>query len=211
MAICGVIFAACADYLGYLFTDDEEVVRAVAEIAYIAALFQLADGGQARQRVRPSRPIILVHASVPLGQSFFFLTDRAALFVRAYAQGAAGGVFRGMGKQLTVMKRNLLGFWVLGLPAGGLLCFVAGMRLPGLWWGLTVGLSVTTAISVAHLSMIDWELERDLAIERGLKNGSRDGDGDADGGDDANDDDVVAEAAYVRGERENGGKYDNVV
>jgi MATE family multidrug resistance protein len=100
-----------------------------------------------------------------------------------------------MGKQLTVMKRNLLGFWVLGLPAGGLLCFVAGMRLPGLWWGLTVGLSVTTAISVAHLSMIDWELERDLAIERGLKNG----------------DDVVAEAAYVRGERENGGKYDNVV
>ena len=59
--------------------------------------------------------------------------------------------------------------------------------------------------------MIDWELERDLAIERGLKNGSRDGDGDADGGDDANDDDVVAEAAYVRGERENGGKYDNVV
>lgn len=65
MAICGVIFAACADYLGYLFTDDEEVVRAVAEIAYIAALFQLADGGQARQRVRPSRPIILVHASVP--------------------------------------------------------------------------------------------------------------------------------------------------
>ena len=116
-----------------------------------------------------------------------------------------------MGKQLTVMKRNLLGFWVLGLPAGGLLCFVAGMRLPGLWWGLTVGLSVTTAISVAHLSIIDWELERDLAIERGLKNGSRDGDGDADGGDDANDDDVVAEAAYVRGERENGGKYDNVV
>jgi hypothetical protein len=44
-----------------------------------------------------------------------------------------------------------------------------------------------------------------------LKYGSRDGDGDADGGDDANDDDVVAEAAYVRGERENGGKYDNVV
>jgi multidrug resistance protein, MATE family len=120
-----------------------------------------------------------------------------------YVQGAAGGVFRGMGKQLTVMKRNLLGFWVLGLPTGGLLCFVAGMKLPGLWWGLTVGLSVTTAISAAHLLMIDWDVERDLAIERGSKNGSRDDD-------DANDD-VVAEAAYVRGERENGGKDDNVV
>ena len=47
MSICGVIFASCANYLGFVFTDDADVVKAAAGIAYIAALFQLADGGQA--------------------------------------------------------------------------------------------------------------------------------------------------------------------
>ena len=32
---------------GYVFTSDQDVVRATAGIAYIAALFQLSDGGQA--------------------------------------------------------------------------------------------------------------------------------------------------------------------
>lgn len=126
MTVCGVVFAAAADYLGYIFTSDRDVVRATAGIAYIAATFQLVDGGQA----------------------------------------AAGGVFRGMGRQTTVAVRNLLGFWVLGLPCGALLTFVADVGLQGLWWGLTVGLTVTTVISVVHLTQVDWEREVAKAAER---------------------------------------------
>ena len=40
MAVCGVVFAA-ADVLGYVFTNDREVIRATAKIAYVAAAFQL--------------------------------------------------------------------------------------------------------------------------------------------------------------------------
>jgi len=41
MAVCGVVFAAAADVLGYVFTNDREVIAATAKIAYVAAAFQL--------------------------------------------------------------------------------------------------------------------------------------------------------------------------
>lgn len=126
MAVCGVVFSSAADYLGYVFTTDADVVRATARIAYIAAIFQTSDACQA----------------------------------------AAGGVFRGMGRQTTVAVRNLLGFWVIGIPCGALLTFVAGVGLSGLWWGLTVGLTVTTLISVADLARVDWKAEVVKAAHR---------------------------------------------
>ena len=126
MGTCGVVFASTADYLGYVFTSDTDVIKATAKIAYIAALFQLSDGGQ----------------------------------------GAAAGVFRGMGRQTTVAIRNLLGLWVIGIPCGALLTFVAKIGLPGLWWGLTAGLTVTLIISVVDLSRVDWDAQVVKAAER---------------------------------------------
>ena len=37
---------------------------------------------------------------------------------------------------------NLIGYWVLGLPAGAWLAFRAGHGLAGIWWGLCFGLAV---------------------------------------------------------------------
>ena len=128
MSICGVIFASCANYLGFVFTDDADVVKAAAGIAYIAALFQLADGGQA----------------------------------------AAGGVFRGMGRQVTVAMRNFFGFWVFGIPCGAILTFAFDTGLAGLWWGLTVGLAVVNVVSMFELMRVDWSLEVGKAAERAV-------------------------------------------
>ena len=122
--VVGIVFSVCRDQLGRVFTDDRGVIDAVSKIAPIAALFQLADGGQA----------------------------------------AAGGVFRGMGRQKTVAARNFLGFWVFGMPVGATLTFACGVGLAGLWWGLVVGLTVVTLVSLCQLAFVDWEREtRDAA------------------------------------------------
>lgn len=143
MSACAAVFAGAANYLGYVFTSDREVVDATAEIAYIAALFQLADGGQA----------------------------------------AAGGVFRGMGRQTLVASRNFLGFWVFGLPVGAALTFGArGVGLSGLWWGLTVGLTVATGISVRDLSAVNWPREAELAKARAEAGDGQGEHGDGEGG-----------------------------
>ena len=57
------------------------------------------------------------------------------------------------------MVTNLAAHWLIGLPVGYWLCFVAGWGARGLWWGLSAGLIVAGAVltavwarSVARLS-----------------------------------------------------------
>ena len=57
-------------------------------------------------------------------------------------QGVATGALRGIGDTRTPMIVNLAGHWLLGLPVGYTLCFIAGYGVIGLWIGLSVGLIV---------------------------------------------------------------------
>ena len=57
-------------------------------------------------------------------------------------QGVATGVLRGAGDTRTPMLWNLAGHWFIGLPLGYTLCFVTGLGVVGLWWGLSTGLTI---------------------------------------------------------------------
>jgi MATE family multidrug resistance protein len=57
------------------------------------------------------------------------------------------GALRGTGDTRTPMIANLIGYWVLGLPVGCLLCFRGGAGVAGLWLGLCLGL-ITVAITL---------------------------------------------------------------
>jgi len=60
------------------------------------------------------------------------------------------GVLRGTGDTRTPMIANLVGYWLLGLPFGALLCFRYGAGVVGLWLGLCAGLVfvATTLLAV---------------------------------------------------------------
>ena len=57
-------------------------------------------------------------------------------------QAVATGVLRGLGDTRTAMLWNLGGHWFIGLPLGYTLCFVSGVGVVGLWWGLSTGLII---------------------------------------------------------------------
>jgi MATE family multidrug resistance protein len=57
-------------------------------------------------------------------------------------QGVATGVLRGLGDTRTPMFWNLAGHWFIGLPLGYTLCFIVGLGVVGLWWGLSTGLII---------------------------------------------------------------------
>jgi MATE family multidrug resistance protein len=57
-------------------------------------------------------------------------------------QGVATGILRGLGDTHTPMIWNLAGHWFIGLPLGYTLCFVLGLGIRGLWWGLSLGLII---------------------------------------------------------------------
>jgi MATE family multidrug resistance protein len=57
-------------------------------------------------------------------------------------QGVATGVLRGVGDTRSPMLWNLAGHWFIGLPLGYSLCFLVGLGVVGLWWGLSMGLII---------------------------------------------------------------------
>ncbi len=48
----------------------------------------------------------------------------------------------GLGETRVPMLANLVGYWVLGLPLGMILCFVLKWGIYGMWIGLTLALVV---------------------------------------------------------------------
>ena len=56
--------------------------------------------------------------------------------------------------------------YICGLPLGALLCFAAGLRLPGLWVGLTVGLALSVSVLARIILRMDWKAQADKAMAR---------------------------------------------
>jgi MATE family multidrug resistance protein len=55
-------------------------------------------------------------------------------------QTVATGALRGAGNTKTPMIANFVAYWLIGLPAGYLLCFRMGWGALGIWLGLCIGL-----------------------------------------------------------------------
>jgi MATE family multidrug resistance protein len=87
------------------------------------------------------RPAVIA-ATIPLLQiaALFQLSDGA--------QAIAAGALRGLGNTRATFIGNVIGHYGVGLAISLSLAFGAGMGAPGLWWGLSAGLTVTAAYLV---------------------------------------------------------------
>ena len=65
-------------------------------------------------------------------------------------QTVSTGALRGLGETQAPMMANFVGYWVLGLPLGFLLCFGMRWGIYGLWIGLTVALVVIALAVLAR-------------------------------------------------------------
>ncbi len=74
----------------------------------------------------------------------------AAFQVFDGVQTVCTGALRGLGKTRSPMIANLIGYWVLGLPLGLILCFVLKWGIYGMWIGLTLALIVISGSLLWH-------------------------------------------------------------
>jgi MATE family multidrug resistance protein len=95
----------------------------------------------------------LLFVSVPRMIAHLFTPDPAVIAVGARLllvaaafqlfdglQTVATGSLRGAGKTRAPMIANFIAYWLIGLPAGYLLCFRLGWGATGIWLGLCAGL-----------------------------------------------------------------------
>ncbi|MEU9029021.1 MATE family efflux transporter [Streptomyces sp. NPDC048383] len=64
-------------------------------------------------------------------------------------QNIGNGILRGIGDTAGPFRISLVGYWLIGLPAGYLLGVAADWGVEGVWIGQTVGLAATAAILLA--------------------------------------------------------------
>jgi len=67
-------------------------------------------------------------------------------------QVVSHGVLRGAADTTIPAAIALIGFWLVGLPAGWALAFPAGQGPRGLWWGLTAGLAAVAVLLLARIA-----------------------------------------------------------
>jgi MATE family multidrug resistance protein len=103
-------------------------------------------------------------AVISIGASLLFVGAIFQLFDGI--QGVSTGVLRGVGDTRTPMIWNLAGHWFIGLPLGYTLCFVVGLGVIGLWWGLSTGLIICAIALLAawsrHAASFPTNLSRQL-------------------------------------------------
>ena len=89
-------------------------------------------------------PLIALYTHDPrvlaVGPSLLWIA--AAFQIFDGIQTVSTGALRGLGETRVPMIANLVGYWVLGLPLGFILCFVLKWGIYGMWIGLTLALIV---------------------------------------------------------------------
>lgn len=116
-----------------------------AVMSCMALVFVLAPGPLAHMF---SNDPVVVAAAVPLIQiaALFQLSDGA--------QAVAAGALRGAGDTRALFWANLLGHYTVGLVLSLALAFGAGLGAPGLWFGLSAGLTATAALLIARFRRV---------------------------------------------------------
>ncbi len=86
----------------------------------------------------------------------WFLTDPTAIALTAHLllvsaafqvsdalQVSSAGALRGLGDVKVPVAVAIVAYWVVSIPAGWFLAFPRGLGVIGVWWGITLGLTIT--------------------------------------------------------------------
>ncbi|PIN20915.1 putative membrane protein, predicted efflux pump [Handroanthus impetiginosus] len=128
--VLGVIFTAlCLGFgnnIGYLFTEDLQVVKAVSNLSFLLAISVL---------LKSIYPVL-------------------------------SGVAVGAGLQTRVAVINFSCYYLIGIPIGAILGYVAKLEVQGIWIGMNIGIFTETIALLYMAWKTDWDEQVRIAQDR---------------------------------------------
>jgi MATE family multidrug resistance protein len=79
-------------------------------------------------------------------------------------QVGAMGALRGLKDTARPLLTNMFAYWLIGMPTGWLLGFQLGYGGQGLWWGLTIGLSVAAVMHTLRFRKLVGDTGEEVAV-----------------------------------------------
>jgi len=115
------------------------LIHGTVLMAVVAAVYLAAPG-------IVLRPFLDSADGAALGVATSLLMIAALMQFFDSAQNIGVGLLRGVDDTKSGFRLTVIGYWLVGLPAAGLLGVVAGAGPVGVWLGLMCGLAVTAAL-----------------------------------------------------------------
>jgi len=109
----------------------------------------------------PQQEVVNAGAALLLVAAVFQLFDGL--------QVVTTGALRGAGNTRTPMLANLVGYWLIGLPLGVLLCFKLKLGAVGMWIGLCLALMLIGSVLLLVWQRTIASLKAEAAGERALR------------------------------------------
>jgi MATE family multidrug resistance protein len=147
------IGAAAATRVGQLVGAGQAWARAASVAVGLGALVMVVPAAAFVLAARPLTGFYSVDPAV-LATAAAILPIAGAFQLFDGVQAVAFGVLRGAGDTRVPAIANVVGYWLVGLPAGWFLAFVAGFGPRGVWSGLAIGLAAVAALLLARIARL---------------------------------------------------------
>ncbi len=152
MVPMGISIAAATRVGNLTGSGDEQGAARAARVALALGAGVMGLSALAFLLGRHALPALYGAEPAVLAAAAGILPIAAAFQIFDGTQVVGCGVLRGRGDTQPAFWFNLIGYYGLGLPCAWLLAFRWGAGLPGLWWGLLLGLgAVAVLLSVRIL------------------------------------------------------------
>ena len=151
MVPLGISIAASARIGNLIGAGDRSGAARAANVALVLGAGVMTASAVLFLCLRHQLPRLWHPEAAVLAAAAGLLPVAAAFQVFDGTQAVGCGVLRGGGDTRPAMWFNLIGYYGLALPLGALLAFHLGWGLPGLWWGLTLGLMAVAGMLVSRI------------------------------------------------------------
>ncbi len=157
--------AACATRVGQLFGAGLHWMRTARVAVGLAVSFMLLPAAAFLLLPEPLGRLYTPDAAV-IGLAATLLPLAAAFQVFDGTQVVSFAVLRGVGDVHLPSAANLVGYWLVGLPAGWYLAFRAGWGARGVWAGLALALAAVAVLLTVRIAWVARTGGRRIVLRR---------------------------------------------